>query len=1127
MNSNCDSVRPLVAAIEGESVRIEPESDEFSPDARSSTDGCKQLNHDQNVEIEFDDDFQACGECIDQEESPDAIGVRKPTLPTQKEIDDHMLNHMPFRNWCPHCIRGRAKAHPHLSKSDEDRISSVPVVSIDYAFMSNRQVKGEEKGMPILVMKDRESKQIKSRVVPAKGTNGFAIQVLNDFLNGLGYRKVILKSDNEPAILALKDRAKKENTIDVVLESGVTHDSQTNGDIESGIQVFQGQFRTLKSSFESRVKRKLPGNHVLFAWLVSHASDIVSRFAKGEDGKTAYERIKGRSFKRPIVEWGEVVQYCKLGSAGENKSEFRWEKGCYLGHNDVTSEIIVGTELGIVKARDMKRYADSADSWNADFIFGIRGTPWQPIPGSNRVELLPEVIVNESKDDIMPELTGAVPPIVPRRMKITKEDIERIGITPNCEGCTAANRGLIPRNHSEECRAKHESQASSGSNPSAMDRKDRAQERLDNAIFRESKRALKDQVSKGEYKRFCRAPQNDEVKRNPRVIDNRTDDMEVNESNATEFAREDAGRNNPDKDVAMDVIMRKEINLIEWSGMMNHMKQINMVVKPECVVTYDANTGRKLDAELVRKARAEEMEYVHRMKVYEKVPLSMCIEETGKQPINVGWVDVNKGDDENPEIRCRIVGKEYNDQKRVDLFAATPPLESNKVLFSYAVTEGIGFNKNDEANGMKLMFLDISRAYYHSKARRRIFIKLPPEDAEDGMCGLMLKSLQGTRDAAQNWEFEYCEFLVQNGFTRGKSTPCIFYNEARELRVAVHGDDFTVLGYHDDLEWLKSVMDTKFAVKCRGIVGPSAGDSKSIKILNRVMEWTSEGIMYEPDQRHAELLVRDLGLNEKSKSVVTPGIKTKSEKGKDELDPELPLTAQDAAMFRAMTARANYLAQDRSDIQFAVKELCSKMSNPCNKDSIALKRLGRYLVGRTRMVHKFEYQGPNPGILGWSDSDWAGSGSDCSRKSTSGGVIMIGNHVVKTWASTQSTYALSSGEAEYYALVKCSSVAIGMKSMMKDFGITTSIRVNTDASAAIGIASRRGLGRIRHIDVDELWVQDKVAQGVIKPQKVKGPENLADTLTKHVTQSELEYHITHMNMRIVEGRHELMPRIIT
>ena len=70
-------------------------------------------------------------------------------------------------------------------------------------------------------------------------------------------------------------------------------------------------------------------------------------------------------------------------------------------------------------------------------------------------------------------------------------------------------------------------------------------------------------------------------------------------------------------------------------------------------------------------------------------------------------------------------------------FAATPPLESNKMLFSIAVTEGIGFKRNDKRNGMKLMFLDISRAYYHSKARRRIFIKLPPEDDEPGMCGLM------------------------------------------------------------------------------------------------------------------------------------------------------------------------------------------------------------------------------------------------------------------------------------------------------------------------------------------------------------------------------------------------------
>ena len=128
----------------------------------------------------------------------------------------------------------------------------------------------------------------------------------------------------------------------------------------------------------------MPGNHVLFAWLVKHASEVLFRFAKGDDGKTAYQRIKGRPFNKAIVEWAEVVQYQKLGTAGENKSEFRWEKGIYLGHLDVTGELRIGTELGVVKARDMRRYADPAVSWDVEFIFGIKGTPWQPVPGSDR-----------------------------------------------------------------------------------------------------------------------------------------------------------------------------------------------------------------------------------------------------------------------------------------------------------------------------------------------------------------------------------------------------------------------------------------------------------------------------------------------------------------------------------------------------------------------------------------------------------------------------------------------------------------------------------------------------------------------------------------------------------------------
>ena len=73
------------------------------------------------------------------------------------------------------------------------------------------------------------------------------------------------------------------------------------------------------------------------------------------------------------------------------------------------------------------------------------------------------------------------------------------------------------------------------------------------------------------------------------------------------------------------------------------------------------------------------------------------------------------------------------------------------MLLSCAVTEGIGYTAR-KSTGMKLDFIDVRRAYYHANALRQVYVALPPGDEEEGMCGLLVKSLQGTRDAAQNWE---------------------------------------------------------------------------------------------------------------------------------------------------------------------------------------------------------------------------------------------------------------------------------------------------------------------------------------------------------------------------------------
>ena len=173
-------------------------------------------------------------------------------------------------------------------------------------------------------------------------------------------------------------------------------------------------------------------------------------------------------------------------------------------------------------------------------------------------------------------------------------------------------------------------------------------------------------------------------------------------------------------------------------------------------------------------------------------------------------------------------------------------------------------------------------------------------------------------------------------------------------------------------------------------------------------------------------------------------------------------------MYCAMTARANYLAQDRTEIRFAVKELSRRMANPRVKDINAMKRLARYLVGAPRMVTIYQNQERMKYIESWSDSNWAGCLE--TRKSTSGGMLKIGSHITKGWSTTQSVIALSSGEAEFYAIVKSGSQALGMKAMAKDLGQDYKIEVITEASAAKGISMRRGIGQVRHIEVNQLWI---------------------------------------------------------
>ena len=132
----------------------------------------------------------------------------------------------------------------------------------------------------------------------------------------------------------------------------------------------------------------------------------------------------------------------------------------------------------------------------------------------------------------------------------------------------------------------------------------------------------------------------------------------------------------------------------------------------------------------------------------------------------------------------------------------------------------------------------------------------------------------------------------------------------------------------------------------------------------------------------------------------------------------------------------------------------------------------------------------------------------------------MGNHMIKGWSNTQGVLALSSGEAEYYGMVRGASTAIGFRNMLSDLGVEVGIKLLTDASAAKGIASRRGVGKVRHIEVSQLWLQAKVTDGTIHVSKVKGTENWADAFTKPKEGTGIAEHLGWTGQQVQQGRHE-------
>ena len=212
-------------------------------------------------------------------------------------------------------------------------------------------------------------------------------------------------------------------------------------------------------------------------------------------------------------------------------------------------------------------------------------------------------------------------------------------------------------------------------------------------------------------------------------------------------------------------------------------------------------------------------------------------------------------------------------------------------------------------------------------------------------------------------------------------------------------------------------------------------------------------------------------------------------------DPEAldELEEVEGKLYQQDTGISIYVSSGRFDIQFCVKRLSEMMTKPRKLGNLRLARLARYFLGAEKLALRFDHQEYGDTLRIAVDSYWAGSEE---RFSTHAGLEFHGERLVDSWVASDQVRALSSGEAELYGILDGSARGIFHKALYEEMGRTINIDVETDSTAAIGMCSRTGVGKTRHIQVRWLWIQDAIREKLVRLRKVRGTDNEADMGTK-------------------------------
>lgn len=328
---------------------------------------------------------------------------------------------------------------------------------MDYCFLGTEGSHTET----VLVVRERPHRMTMSTVVPMKGASlEWVVRRVLAFIKELGLEgnDIVLKTDQEPAIVSLVGEIARRRTANTFPEHSPVSSSQSNGYVERAIQSVSGQIRIMLDALEARLGQTVRGTGTgALAWLIEYPYVLWNRYAVSADGKTAYERLRGKKSRMLGLEFGEKAHWRRAVATGQrnNKLDSICTEGVYLGHKTLSSESIVGNKDGVLKTRTVRRMP-AEERWSHALVMEVAGAPWKCSPQVDEAE---QVIQNDLPPP--PSISPTVPvepaPALfreeaPRKVYVKTDVLKKIGYTPGCLGCRALQEGRTRVGHSDRCR---------------------------------------------------------------------------------------------------------------------------------------------------------------------------------------------------------------------------------------------------------------------------------------------------------------------------------------------------------------------------------------------------------------------------------------------------------------------------------------------------------------------------------------------------------------------------------------------------------------------------------------------------------------------------------------------------